>query len=94
MIRIMEKVQTKKAKVTDASDKARERVEGKPGANRRAPGEEAIARLAYQLWLERGSAEGSAEDDWFRAEEALRTASETAGQGTTRPLIMNAGVST
>ena len=89
----MEKVQTKKVKVTDASDKARERVEGKPGANRRAPGEEAIARLAYQLWLERGSPEGSAEDDWFRAEEALR-ASETAGHGTARPLIMNAGVST
>jgi len=89
----MEKVQTKKAKITEASDKARERVGGKPGANRRAPGEEAIARLAYQLWLERGSPEGSAEDDWFRAEEALR-ASETAGHGTAKPLIMNAGVST
>jgi hypothetical protein len=89
----MMKAQSKKAKVTDASDKARDRMEGEPGANRRAPGEEAIARLAYQLWLERGSPDGSAEDDWFRAEEALR-ASETGGHGTSRPLIMNAGVST
>jgi len=89
----MEKVRSKKAKVTDASDKARDRVAGEARANGRAPGEEAIARLAYQLWLERGSPEGSAEDDWFRAEEALR-ASETAGHGTAKPLIMNAGVST
>lgn len=87
----MVKAQSKKAKVTDASDKARDRMEGEPGANTRALGEEAIARLAYQLWLERGSPEGSAEDDWFRAEKALRATSEAAVQGATKPLLMNAG---
>jgi hypothetical protein len=27
-----------------------------------------IAELAYQLWIERGSPEGSPEEDWHRAE--------------------------
>ena len=31
-----------------------------------------IARLAHSYWLERGGQGGSAEDDWHRAEEALR----------------------
>jgi hypothetical protein len=31
-----------------------------------------IAALAYQLWVERGCPEGSAGEDWFRAEERLR----------------------
>lgn len=31
-----------------------------------------IAALAYQLWMERGRPEGSADEDWFRAEEQLR----------------------
>ena len=30
-----------------------------------------IARLAYHLWLERGSPEGSAEQDWYEAEKTL-----------------------
>ncbi len=36
---------------------------------------ERIEALAYQLWLERGAPEGSAEIDWMRAEEELRTGS-------------------
>ncbi len=37
------------------------------------PPQEAIARLAYRYWLERGDAgEGSAEEDWLRAERDLR----------------------
>jgi hypothetical protein len=32
---------------------------------------EEIAKLAYALWQERGSPEGSAEVDWFEAEEKL-----------------------
>jgi hypothetical protein len=35
--------------------------------------QEAIAKLAYQLWSERGRPEGSPEEDWFRAEELLRS---------------------
>ena len=31
-----------------------------------------IARLAYQLFEERGDQEGDADGDWFRAEEEVR----------------------
>jgi hypothetical protein len=37
------------------------------------PTEEEIARLAYSFWEERGSTNGSPEDDWFRAERELKT---------------------
>jgi hypothetical protein len=30
-----------------------------------------IARLAHQLWVERGTPEGSPEKDWFEAEQML-----------------------
>lgn len=35
-----------------------------------------IAVLAYQYWEERGRPESSPEQDWFRAEEALRSRAE------------------
>ena len=31
-----------------------------------------VARLAHSYWLERGGQGGSAEEDWHRAEQALR----------------------
>ena len=31
------------------------------------------ARVAYQLWLARGCPNGSDQEDWFRAEEILKT---------------------
>jgi hypothetical protein len=34
--------------------------------------EEDIARLAYSLWEQRGRPDGSAEVDWFEAEQQLR----------------------
>jgi DUF2934 family protein len=34
---------------------------------------EEIARLAYALWESRGCQAGSPEEDWFSAEEELRT---------------------
>jgi Protein of unknown function (DUF2934) len=34
--------------------------------------QEDIARLAYALWQQRGCPNGSAEFDWFAAEEKLR----------------------
>ena len=40
------------------------------------PAPEQIAALAYSLWQERGCPEGSPEEDWFRAEEALTTSAE------------------
>jgi len=33
---------------------------------------EAVARLAYSYWEARGFADGSAEEDWLRAEQELR----------------------
>lgn len=35
--------------------------------------EEATAKLAYQLWLQRGQPEGSPEEDWYRAQDILRS---------------------
>lgn len=34
---------------------------------------EAVARLAYSYWEARGFVGGSAEEDWLRAEEEVRT---------------------
>jgi hypothetical protein len=34
---------------------------------------DAIAALAYEYWLQRGCPIGSPEEDWFRAEEQIRT---------------------
>ena len=39
------------------------------------PSHEAIARRAYELSEERGRPEGSQEEDWFRAQDELRTRS-------------------
>ena len=35
--------------------------------------EDAVAALAYQLWQERGCPVGSDQEDWFRAEQQLRS---------------------
>jgi hypothetical protein len=37
------------------------------------PNKEEIARLAYQYWLDRGSPDGTPDEDWFRAEEEVRS---------------------
>jgi len=34
--------------------------------------QKAIANLAYQLWEQRGSPQGSPEEDWNRAEQLLQ----------------------
>ena len=36
------------------------------------PGHEAIAQLAYSLWVARGHRGGSVKEDWLRAEQELR----------------------
>ena len=38
----------------------------------RPPTQEEIARLAYSYWEARGCPQGSAWEDWFRAERALK----------------------
>ena len=39
------------------------------------PSTEDIARLAYAIWEARGGNGGSAEDDWYRAEQEIRARS-------------------
>ena len=39
------------------------------------PSTEDIAKLAYALWEARGGDGGSAEEDWYRAEQEIRTRS-------------------
>jgi hypothetical protein len=39
------------------------------------PSTEDIAKLAYALWEARGGNGGSAEEDWYRAEQEIRTRS-------------------
>jgi len=41
------------------------------------PAEVTVAKLAYQLWAERGCPEGSPELDWFQAEHLLRAGKAT-----------------
>lgn len=48
-----------------------ENVEPTP-APAAAPDQAEVARLAYSYWEARGCRDGSAEEDWFRAEEELR----------------------
>ncbi|PWT97015.1 MAG: hypothetical protein C5B51_32220 [Terriglobia bacterium] len=53
-----------------------ETAEESPLAVSHAPLEvshEQIARLAYVYWLARGCQNGSAEEDWLRAEQELRS---------------------
>lgn len=38
------------------------------------PDHESIARLAYALWEERGRVGASPEEDWYRAEQILKSA--------------------
>ena len=40
------------------------------------PTHEEIVALAYALWQQRGSPEGSPEEDWFAAEQQLLARSE------------------
>ena len=54
------------------------RDRGTQSANQRPespamPSENDIALLAYQLWTARGCPIGSPEEDWFRAEQELKS---------------------
>jgi Protein of unknown function (DUF2934) len=45
---------------------------------------EVIEKLAYQYWLNRGCPTGSAEEDWFQAEQALLAAQPDTGEAEAR----------
>ena len=47
------------------------------GSAKGAPVEAHVAKLAYELWSERGCPDGSPEHDWFQAETLLRTGKTT-----------------
>ena len=62
---------TKKGAATaSAADMAAGGSTGQPGGS--APSNEEIARLAYELYLERGGVNGNPADDWYEAERRLR----------------------
>ncbi len=42
------------------------------------PSHEDIAKLAYQYWIEGGRRQGTAEEDWRRAERELRHRSQAS----------------
>lgn len=58
---------------SSAADRAAGRRAGSidQGAGQ-APSNEDVARLAYEIYLERGGANGSHLEDWFEAERRLR----------------------
>jgi hypothetical protein len=43
------------------------------GANRSSISHDQVAQLAHRFFTERGHAHGHHEEDWFRAEQALRS---------------------
>jgi hypothetical protein len=48
---------------------------GSVRAGNQAPSQQDIANLAYALWQQRGSPDGSSEQDWIEAENQLRNSS-------------------
>jgi hypothetical protein len=66
----LETVKTKAPAKKKAAPKAKAKAVAAP-APVPAPTREEIARLAEKFWMERGRADGSAEQDWLRAEREL-----------------------
>jgi len=52
--------------------KMRRIIFGKSASTARGPSQDDIERRAYQIFLERGGADGHAEEDWLQAEYELR----------------------
>ena len=70
----MRKYQSKRAIAAELARTAPDQaVPGQAGGNQAAApfSREAIEKLAYQYWLNRGCPSGSAEEDWYQAERAL-----------------------
>lgn len=55
---------------------------------------EETARLAYSYWEARGGEGGTAEDDWYRAEAALRSRAAAGNEAAFAPVGMTAAAGT
>jgi len=55
--------------------------ENTPSGDQRHISRDEIARLAYFYWEARGGNDGSAEEDWYRAEQELMALSRAVGRG-------------
>jgi hypothetical protein len=62
---------------TKGSESSTSEISSKTAKPTLAVDREAIARLAYSYWEARGFAGGSAEEDWLRAEQEIRTGQAT-----------------
>ncbi|MFY9802022.1 MAG: DUF2934 domain-containing protein [Candidatus Acidiferrales bacterium] len=56
-----------------------------PSSGKRIPSQEAIERRAYEIYIERGSADGNDMADWLAAEEELMARAEEAEAAKTPP---------
>jgi hypothetical protein len=52
---------------------------------------EAVEKLAYQYWLDRGCPEGSAAEDWLHAEQTLLQTASKAGKPDTGRIVRGRG---
>ena len=87
----MRKYQSKRAIAAELAHTVPDRaVPGQAGGNQAAAqfSREAIEKLAYQYWLNRGCPSGSAEEDWYQAERALLAAEIDRGE--VRPSLAGA----
>jgi len=64
--------------VADVTQLAASGAAGTGAAPAPVPDQDEIARLAYSYWEARGGEDGSAEEDWYRAERDLRAAKQAA----------------
>jgi len=60
-------------KALEHSQEAHRHTQGTVGHGIATFGHDEIAALAYELWQARGCPDGSPEEDWFHAAEALRS---------------------
>ena len=91
----MRKERTKQAAI-DGSDSTILNLRDDGGKLESGLTRETVEKLAYQYWLDRGCPEGSAGEDWLRAERTLLGTAATAGrlpdvQPTTAGAVMRAG---
>ncbi len=91
----MRKERTKQA-ATDGSDSTILNSRDDGGKLESALTRQTLEKLAYQYWLDRGCPEGSAAEDWLRAERTLLGTTAAAGrlqdvQPTIAGAVMRAG---
>ena len=60
------------AKKITAKETATNKIAVAPQVAKKTPVHGEIARLAFQLWIERGRPHGSDRHDWLRAEQQLK----------------------